>query len=333
MLPSLWNGASSRVRSYARHLRMNGAQRRASRLRTRYDRGAASAEEIAAELEKYEFYHNLEVAPGLSTKGTQWADNYVRAVAEILEGLPIKGKRVLDIGCRDGAHMFHAESLGAAEVIGIDNNPSRGLTNFLLPFKRSAAKAYALNLYDLSASTFGTFDVVIFAGVLYHLRYPVWALRRIADILSPRGILLIEGGFIEAFGDLPVLFCPIGSDSPFEPSSVTFFNQAGLTDTLLSIGFSKIKLRKTYLPAFEPAGELAFIKQRFPDYLAEFGDKASLGLCRKIFTCRKQWDKKESRLVPDPLTGGTPKQILRNYWDGLHGRHTRKIKRLKTAPG
>jgi SAM-dependent methyltransferase len=329
MLPSLWNGASSRVRSYARHLRMNGAQWRASRLRTRYDRGAASAEEIAAELGKYEFYHNLEVAPGVSTKGTQWADNYVKAVGEVLERLPVKGARVLDIGCRDGAHMFHAESLGAAEVIGIDNDPSRGLTNFLLPFKRSAAKAYALNLSDLSADTFGTFDIVIFAGVLYHLRYPVWGLRRIADVLNPHGTLLIEGGFIEAFGDLPVIFCPIGSDSPFEPTSVTFFNEAGLVDTLLSLGFSRIKLWKTYLPAFEPAGELEFIKQRFPSYFAEFGDKAPLGFCRKIFTCKKHWDKKESRLVPHALSGSTPKQIVRNYWDRLHRHHTRNIKRLK----
>src|ERR1700730_3340025 len=134
----------------------------------------------------------------------------------VMKCFDLKGKRVLDIGCRDGAQSFAAEQLGASEVIGIDNDLSDGLTSFFIPFKNSKVRAFHCNVIDLSREQFGEFDIVVFSGVLYHLRYPIWGLRRIADVLKPDGVLIIEGGFIEAFADLPILFCPIGSDSPYD---------------------------------------------------------------------------------------------------------------------
>jgi len=299
---------------------MNAAQRRALKLRTRYDRGKASVDDIAAEAAKYRFYHNIEIVPGLRTLGGP-TDVYVKRVGEVMHQLPFEGKRVLDIGCRDGAMMFLAEKLGASEIVGIDNDLSPGLTDFLLPFKRSTMTVYALNLNDLSPAKMGTFDIVICAGVLYHLRYPVWGLRRIADILNPNGILLLEGGFIEAFADLPVICCPIGTDSPYEGSSVTFFNQAGLTDTLLSIGFSMIRHWETFCRTFDPDQERTFVQERFPVFFAQFCEKASLGYCRKIFTCEKQWSK--GPRLTDPRTKRSAKTILHDYWDGLHNNHSR----------
>jgi hypothetical protein len=79
----------------------------------------------------------------------------------------------------------------------------------------------------------------------------VWGLRRIADVLKPGGLLIIESGFIEGFGDLPILFCPIGTDSPYEATSVTFFNSAGITDTLLSIGYSSMQFEDMFHQLFD----------------------------------------------------------------------------------
>src|SRR5690348_11126587 len=101
--------------------------------------------------------------------------------------IDFKDRRVLDIGCRDGAFSFAAEGFGAAEVIGIDNNLSRGLTEFLVPLRRSRVRAMQHNVNELSHDHFGDFDIILFPGVLYHLRYPAWALRRIADVLRPGG--------------------------------------------------------------------------------------------------------------------------------------------------
>jgi hypothetical protein len=50
-------------------------------------------------------------------------------------------------------------------------------------------------------------------------------------VLNPGRVLTVEGAFIDAFADLLILLCPIGSDLPYEPISVAFFNKAGMTDT------------------------------------------------------------------------------------------------------
>jgi tRNA (mo5U34)-methyltransferase len=43
----------------------------------------------------------------------------------------VRGKRVIDIGCRDGMFSFEAERMGAAEVTGIDNDLSTAAVEFL----------------------------------------------------------------------------------------------------------------------------------------------------------------------------------------------------------
>ncbi len=57
-----------------------------------------------------------------------------------------------------------------AEVIGIDNDLSAGAVEVLLPYFKSKVQMHQFNLYDLTPETFGKFGIVIFPGVLYHLR-------------------------------------------------------------------------------------------------------------------------------------------------------------------
>jgi predicted RNA methylase len=64
------------------------------------------------------------------TAGHAWVDEFVDRVVAVMKLFDFKGKRVLDIGCRDGALSFAAEQLGATEVIGVDNDLSDGLINF-----------------------------------------------------------------------------------------------------------------------------------------------------------------------------------------------------------
>jgi len=49
------------------------------------------------------------------------------------------------------------------------------------------------SVYDASPETLGAYDIVLFAGVYYHLKNPVLALQRIRSVLTDRGILFIEG--------------------------------------------------------------------------------------------------------------------------------------------
>jgi SAM-dependent methyltransferase len=240
-----------------------------------------------------------------------------------MKGLDFKGKRVLDIGCRDGAMSFASETMEAGEIVAIDNSLPEGLTEFLIPIKNSKIRCLQYNVNDLSRNKFGEFDIILFPGVLYHLRYPIWSLRRIADVLKPGGTLILEGGFIEGFGDLPILFCPIGTDSPFEITSVTFFNEAGITDTLMSLGFSDIQLHDTYSHTFTEQGEIDYLSEKFPKYFKEYEGRHKISVCRKLFSCVKKWshDKKinsfqigTSKIPPDT--------ILHEYWDGVHAFNT-----------
>jgi 2-polyprenyl-3-methyl-5-hydroxy-6-metoxy-1,4-benzoquinol methylase len=301
---------------------LSEAQRRARDLRSRYDRGEQSAvDDIRSEAARYQFYHNIEIVPGVVTAGVEWADNYVGPVSSAMRGMDMRGRRVLDIGCRDGALSFLAEDMGAAEVVGIDNDPSNGLVDLLIPFRGSKVQARKGNVNDLSREQFGSFDVVIFSGVIYHLRYPIWALRRISDILSPSGTLLIEGGFIDGFGDLPILFCPVGTDSPYEPTSVTFFNEAGLSGALKSLGFSDVRCLRTFLPTFDAKGEDQYIRDHFPEFYRLYAGRHRLSFCRKILSCVRRWDEADHRVFPKNGHFATP-DILERYWDGEHAAHT-----------
>ncbi len=185
---------------------------------------------------RFDFYHILEVAPGVFTPGIEYLVPGQKVVLEAMKRVPIQGRRVLDIGCRDGLCSLEAERRGASEVIGIDNDVSQAATDFLIPHFKSNVKMVGMNLYDLEPEKLGLFDVVLFPGVLYHLRYPIWGLKKILSILKDDGQLIVETGILDGFEDHALMYCPIGADSPYEATSITFFNVKGLSDTLYSIG-------------------------------------------------------------------------------------------------
>ncbi len=138
------------------------------------------------------WYHQIEFAPALITPGI----NNSSAVLKNLDalGLPKNGAslRVLDIGCRDGFFTFEMERRGA-EVVGIDYILPT-ITGFHVASQifDSTATYIVDNVYNLTPEKYGTFDVVLFLGVLYHLRNPLLALDQIRKVIKPGGLLLVE---------------------------------------------------------------------------------------------------------------------------------------------
>ena len=203
-----------------------------------------SDDELRAHLDEYAWYHRISLRDGVVTPGVERYEPYQAAVLHRLRQLDVRGKRVLDVGCRDGLFAFEAERMGAAAVVGIDNNLSKGAVELLVPYFGSKIELLELNLVDLEAETLGPFDVVLLAGVLYHLRFPFWGLRRVADVLVDGGRLLLETALLIGRSREPLLWCPTGRDSPYEPSSVSFFNERGLTDTLRTFGIAVDELSR-----------------------------------------------------------------------------------------
>lgn len=186
----------------------------------------------------FTFYHSIFITAEFSTPGWPAAVPIVENALKVLRTLDLEGKRILDIGCRDGAYSFEAEKLGAAEVIGFDNDLTPGVNAWLVKQLGSKIRFENFNLLDLRPETFGFFDVVLFPGVLYHLRFPFYALDLINRVLKPGGNLLIETGILVGDENRPLLYCPVGKDSPYEATSCTFFNRKGLKDTMQSLGFT-----------------------------------------------------------------------------------------------
>jgi len=132
------------------------------------------------------WFHNLHLPDGAETApdhplGDFPSYKWQRLSEHIPEDLT--GWSVLDIGCNAGFYCFELAKRGAT-VTGIDRDPH------YLAQARWAAQQYQLedrisfrqmHVYDL-ARLEESFDLILFMGVFYHLRYPTLAL----DLVSQR---------------------------------------------------------------------------------------------------------------------------------------------------
>ncbi len=94
----------------------------------------------------------------------------------------LTGRSVLDIGCNAGFYSFEMKRRGAARVLGIDSD-DRYLAQARFAAETLGADGVEfrnLSIYDVGALG-ERFDLVIFMGVLYHLRHPLLALDLIRE--------------------------------------------------------------------------------------------------------------------------------------------------------
>src|SRR5256714_5572842 len=198
------------------------------------------------EAERY-WFQRVELFPGEYSPG--WDDPAEGKLPYF--GLPedLTGMRVLDIGCAEGFFSFEAERRGAREVIGIDSfSDSVRRFNIVKEARQSNATAFLMNVYDLEPERLGTFDLVLFYGVFYHLKHPQYALERIRSICT--GSLLFQTHVFEdpAFSDTPLArFYPHGMLSGpqgehFDPTVFWLFNSTCCAAMLDHLGFTGLEI-------------------------------------------------------------------------------------------
>jgi tRNA (mo5U34)-methyltransferase len=170
---------------------------------------AAQPADLRAEVDGRQWYHTLELAPGVVTPG--WFDT--RDVARRLPIPPsLAGRRCLDVGTFDGFWAFELERRGASEVLAVDlldpeqwdwpaGSPPHVLAE-LAERKRAGAGFHVAHralgsrvehretsVYALDPGDVGTFDFVYLGSLLLHLRDPVAALERVRAVCT--GELLV----------------------------------------------------------------------------------------------------------------------------------------------
>ncbi len=88
----------------------------------------------------------------------------------------LTGKTVLDVGCNGGFYSIEMKRRGAARVVAIDSDPKYlAQARFAAEVCQVHVEFDQLDVYDV-AQLGEQFDIVLFMGVLYHLRHPLLAL-------------------------------------------------------------------------------------------------------------------------------------------------------------
>ena len=140
------------------------------------------------------WHHKFEIFPGVVTPGS-YDPNFLLDKMQLPDDLT--GKRVLDIGVSDGFFSLQMAKRGAS-VTAIDyrNKTDHGY-HVMETLNPNTIDYRLMNVYDLSRETMGSFDIVVFFGVLYHLPDMMRALHAIRQCC--RGVIYLESHSENAF--------------------------------------------------------------------------------------------------------------------------------------
>src|SRR5262245_38300602 len=139
-----------------------------------------------------EWFHNLDLN-GVPTAPEHFLGDFPRVKwKQMAAHIPrdLSGASVLDIGCNAGFYCLELKKRGASRVLGVD------VDDRYLSQARFAAEVLGLDVEFAKCSVYdadqipGQFDYVLFMGVFYHLRYPLFALDKV--IKKVRGRLIFQ---------------------------------------------------------------------------------------------------------------------------------------------
>ena len=141
-----------------------------------------------------EWFHNLDLH-GVRTAPNHFLGDFPQVKWKyIATAIPqdLHGATVLDIGCNGGFYCVEMKRRGASRVVGVD------IDDRYLNQARFAAETLGLDIEFSKLSVYdvdrfpGQFDYVLFLGVFYHLRYPLFALDKVVKKLCPAGNLVFQ---------------------------------------------------------------------------------------------------------------------------------------------
>lgn len=153
----------------------------------------AELEQLRRRIEELSpWFHNLDLC-GIPTAPNHFLADYPSVKwSKIESAVPkdLSGKTVLDIGCNAGFYSIEMKKRGAKRVLGLDTD------DHYLAQASFASKTLGVDIELKKCSVYdvdqipGQFDFVLFMGLFYHLRYPLFALDKVVKKVS--GNLLFQ---------------------------------------------------------------------------------------------------------------------------------------------
>jgi len=204
-------------------------------------------DELKAKVAEIPFwFHCINLGNGIITPG--WSKTSSPA-SERFIGLPenLEGVTVLDIGAFDGFYSFAAERRGASRVLATDDfawkaGHKRGF-NLTRQVLNSKVEEYQIDVFELSPDRIGSFDLVLFLGVLYHMRHPLLALERAASVCKKQLILETHVDMLDY--EKPAMAFYPGTELGADATSWCGPNPAMIKAMLETVGFPKVEVVST----------------------------------------------------------------------------------------
>jgi tRNA (mo5U34)-methyltransferase len=202
------------------------------------------------------WFHEIDFGDGLRSAGSTPLD-VLRQQAALYFKDGVTGLSVIDVGCWDGFNSFEAMRRGASRVLATDHfawsdSCWGARESFELARAHLAPEVEVLDIdvLDITEATVGRFDVVLFCGVLYHLRDPLGALERMSALCDRT--IVVETHLDALEYDRPMMVFYPGRELADDPTNWWGPNPACVIAMLQSAGFGRVEY--TEHPVHETRG-------------------------------------------------------------------------------
>lgn len=194
-----------------------------------------------------QWFHSIDLGHGIVTPGLKSAQT-LSLEAGVIFRESVAGKTVLDIGAWDGYFSFEAARRGAKRVLATDSfcwsgggwGTQKGF-NLVREVTGLPVDDYEIDPMNLSAREVGVHDVVLFLGVLYHLKHPLYVLEKVAEVTREFAVIETQLAFRNI--DKPCLAFYPGRELNDDDTNWFAPNVPAAIGMLQTVGFKRIEYR------------------------------------------------------------------------------------------
>jgi tRNA (mo5U34)-methyltransferase len=231
-----------------------------------------SPAELQAQADTFGWYHTIDLGNGVVTKGISVQETSPEVIPDVT------GRSVLDIGAWDGKFSFAAERKGASRVVALDHyawgvdfvargaywaecihngtlpDQSRDETDFWLPdlpgrrgfdFAKvaldSKVEPVVADFQKVDLDELGRFDVVLYLGVLYHMKEPLTCIERVRAVTNEVAVIETEAVHLQGLDDQVLLQFHAGSSLRTDFGNWYVPTIEALHNLCRAAGFSSVK--------------------------------------------------------------------------------------------